>query len=35
MEGSHDNTPLYYTTLENGQAFGKGPQNNNKIGKKY
>ena len=33
MEGSHDNTPLYYTTLENGQAFGKGPQNNNKIGK--
>ena len=33
-EGSHDRTPLYYTTLENGQAFVKGPENNFiKIGK--
>ena len=33
-EGSHDRTPLYYTTLENGQAFVKGPENNLiKIGK--
>ena len=27
-EGNHDRAPLYYTTLENGQTFVKGPENN-------